>query len=840
MEMTKIDDMLNGENEFFSDYYEFTMIPKNSPIDNKTGVTIKGSSDEFVKAHKIIKSMTDKKGNRLTINGVDIAIMDTPKNKPIVIEIKAKNELSGKANLKFYEANKKGISTVMITKVSGSEFSHAKILAVKVIKYLIDDIVVGKLNANDIERLKKSINLNSKVSGCVVCGYSSQSLKDLQIHMSKVHKDGFTCTKCDKVYNEMNELKSHQVETHNEKSSSPESKRRKIDSEMAEVGVEENIERMDIDETNVALVTKLKEIPKKFDEIFKAGGIDRADYMIYEVKGDGACGANCVAAHFHKDQNLGPNVMTNVNRYLVKHWSFFSDYFTFPAEFMAGMAKFKVNNQDEFKQFLASERAKKMWIDHHGWQVVANIYQVSIHILTSRAVGELLEETEERWTHLEPDERLVEFSFVPKGLPDIWVIHKDEFHFDLLVPKDKEVINESKMMELKEALNKIVLEEDAPQVMEDQESMAAIAKELSKVKKEVQDLKEACNKTEKKAIESLKLEIKSLKSDFQKCMAALGQETKARIEAEAIVKVLKETIEAGKDLKLINNTEEMDIDEHVEVVEVEKVEIVKEKEENRDNKKKELKMYCVTCGLIFNSNENLKKHKNSQHQFTCRDCNLVFKSNSDLLNHCETHSLQNLYKCNKCERQFSLEEELKHHEKEHINLQTANRLSDTDSSKASKQNVDRQTSIEYYNCSKCDRKYKTMTELRRHDWRCHRNIECTICGDLLNSRQDITVHRQEKHRMFRKLICKFYPDCLDGDECLYQHGSKDDNSETFGCPKGEGCLDQSCSFSEKEHRNMSRPLCRFQGRCTREGCPFKHKVKPSAFLDKKMPITVNS
>ena len=40
MEMTKIDDMLNGENEFFSDYYEFTMIPKNSPIDNKTGVTI--------------------------------------------------------------------------------------------------------------------------------------------------------------------------------------------------------------------------------------------------------------------------------------------------------------------------------------------------------------------------------------------------------------------------------------------------------------------------------------------------------------------------------------------------------------------------------------------------------------------------------------------------------------------------------------------------------------------------------------------------------------------------------------------------------------------------------
>ena len=65
------------------------------------------------------------------------------------------------------------------------------------------------------------------------------------------------------------------------------------------------------------------------------------------------------------------------------------------------------------------------------------LVQISIHILTTGISG--MEEPKARWTHIEPDTRLSAFSEVHKGLPDMWLIHEDETHFDLLIHKDSDL-----------------------------------------------------------------------------------------------------------------------------------------------------------------------------------------------------------------------------------------------------------------------------------------------------------------------------------------------------------------------------------------------------------------
>ena len=100
-------------------------------------------------------------------------------------------------------------------------------------------------------------------------------------------------------------------------------------------------------------------------------------------------------------------------------------------------------------------------------------------------------------------------------------------------------------------------------------------------------------------------------------------------------------------------------------------------------------------------------------------------------------------------------------------------------------------------CNKCDEIYSDMSKLRRHDWRTHRNIECNICGKNLKSRQEIGEHRKTEHKMDKKIKCKFYPDCIDGNECFFIHGAElaeNVQKRSKYCPSGETRRNQSCEY----------------------------------------------
>ena len=123
------DDLSDGINDF----YEFVMVPEVNLYENKTGVTFKGDSQEYLEAHKKIAKLLNKKGAKMCVNDRKIRILDNPKNKPIKVEIQPVKGPIGKANVKIYDVNRKGVATIMVQKVSGGELVHMRTIAFKVL-----------------------------------------------------------------------------------------------------------------------------------------------------------------------------------------------------------------------------------------------------------------------------------------------------------------------------------------------------------------------------------------------------------------------------------------------------------------------------------------------------------------------------------------------------------------------------------------------------------------------------------------------------------------------------------------------------------------------------------
>ena len=218
-------------------------------------------------------------------------------------------------------------------------------------------------------------------------------------------------------------------------------------------------------------------------------------------------------------------------------------------------------------------------------------------------------------------------------------------------------------------------------------------------------------------------------------------------------------------------------------------------------------MECKHCNGIFVNESDIKEHLAEYHEklkFLCAKCDKIFANEQGLLRHQDLHKVERNCVCAKCDEAFHDNKQLLEHEQGHGDLE--------------------------YKCEKCDKTYNEMRKLRRHDWRSHRSIECTICSEILDSRMEIADHGQNTHKMFRKMPCRYYPDCYDGDECLFYHNMDMETSEIKGgCPNGEYCSDQECTFNEKEHNKLQQ-LCKFQEKCYKTSCPYKHNSFRKSFL----------
>ena len=200
-----------------SEDYEWVLIPHCNPDDKKNGITFKGDTPEYLRARNMIFDLFNKKGRILTINNRKLQILDNVKNQ-FKVEVKPPKGQSGKINIKIYPANKSGIATFMITKTKDSELVHVKTLAFKVIKYLIDGIIDGELNENDVNnfKLEQDEDLEKRKLMCHLCGKSFKMKNGINIHMEKVHEimTNIDCDMCEKRFYTESELEVHTEQEH--------------------------------------------------------------------------------------------------------------------------------------------------------------------------------------------------------------------------------------------------------------------------------------------------------------------------------------------------------------------------------------------------------------------------------------------------------------------------------------------------------------------------------------------------------------------------------------------------------------------------------------------------
>ena len=937
--------------------YEWILTPNNAPDDKKTGISIKGSDTKYINANRKIADIFKKKGEQFSLNGIELTVSDTQKNKPVSIQIKPKGGLSGRVNLKMYGINNRGGATIIITKVSGGDFIHVKTLAFKVIKYLLDRIIAGNITEEEIVSFKKKSGNKAeeaeeaKENICDSCENVFPTEHGLKVHRTRIHPIDMklNCERCEKRFTTRNDLDKHQ--TVHENISSPESKKIRVDETVKESNIEkkyreievqvnekdfdldadkDNVEEMDIDlkeekendlekRMDEKVLLKQKEIEEteekqkeirrkeqklkeeeekkrkrqmsvekkkkkkkakkekskegnidfrndklrvldiKYTQLFKEVGLDIRNYFLYKVKADGACGSNCTALHCHHDEKLGPYVRRNINNYIVDLWPYFQTSILFPHKQYAGSEEIPFQTESEYLKFLKDDkRSGWLWMDHGDLQAVSNSYQINIHILTSNVAG--MEEPKARWTHLTPDARLKSFCKIPAGLPDMWLFHVDDHHFDLIVEKDSMLATNGSIGDMveDEEVDSIKETDLGPgymgwQIDEKEEELGTthnyddlqsaynvLKKDYEQLKKEVDELK---NNSE--LGKNLSREIKSLKDEYKECVDALRKETHNRTKAETMTKVLKDVIQSKEEIednktKESKNVEDMEIDEgwlkqqkrkNISISNIKRKSLKCEKCDMSFKDKKELQNHllvhsskdgnhvCGKCSKSFEDRVQLNIHSKT-HNVTdihsCEKCGKSFLDQDNLLNHLETHGQDTPYKCEQCEKSFGTIDEKNKHEKIHS----------------------RQTAFSEVKCNKCDKVYSNMSKLRRHDWRSHRQIECNICGVTLESRQEISSHRELVHQMFRKIKCRFYPDCFDEEECFFVHeevsnfqSEYQNTKQSRYCLKGENCDNQSCEYDETKHKKIKDVLCRFQSKCNRSECMFKHVMEKASFLE---------
>ena len=381
----------------------------------------------------------------------------------------------------------------------------------------------------------------------------------------------------------------------------------------------------------------------------------------------------------------------------------------------------------------------------------------------------------------------------------------------------------------------------------------------------------------KKDMQKIEMKIKIMENEYKECVKALKDETHARTKAEETAKVLKEIVESVKEkgtTKTKDNdpkdVKEMEIDDATGVwIQQQKkrsLKINKEKQPNKTFKcenceeifhnqngiEEHMKTHtlkdghsCQKCKESFKTQEMLEKHKIQEHTEStihmCNECKLTFESKQMLDNHIVEHKEAH-HKCKYCNISFNNVNKLEEHTKSHSKMDdlicekcgiSCNEQDELVNHRRSHVQDKPEAEIK---CNKCEKVYSNMSKLRRHDWRSHRTVKCNICGSSLESREEISNHRKVEHRMSRKTKCRYFPNCIDENECFFVHNENEENQlddrnvKSRYCLKGENCADQSCEYSEVNHLNVKNVMCRFQERCNKPECMFKHMVERASFL----------
>ena len=136
--------VIDSSEEFTRETYPY--IEDGKDDEEADGITFKGKSRKYIGAYNRLREKMVQ-GAEFIVNGIELKIKNTPKNKPMKVEVKSKEGELGKAQIQMYNPGKKG-ATLLVTKSSGEGFDVVKTIADVFIEFCFNvhlkDLIKGE------------------------------------------------------------------------------------------------------------------------------------------------------------------------------------------------------------------------------------------------------------------------------------------------------------------------------------------------------------------------------------------------------------------------------------------------------------------------------------------------------------------------------------------------------------------------------------------------------------------------------------------------------------------------------------------------------------------------
>ena len=152
----------------------------------------------------------------------------------------------------------------------------------------------------------------------------------------------------------------------------------------------------------------------------------------YKTIGDGACFTNAIAVHVSKDEKESKNIKRRINHHIADNFdNFYKFKLPLPYKETVGVGKgskvVELETKEELLDFLRSEESLNVYSNAHDVLAAANLFNTRIHTFTYTG-------DEGIWSEVVPHAEMSSCAeFKEEWIPDIFLYHSMDNHFDLLV-----------------------------------------------------------------------------------------------------------------------------------------------------------------------------------------------------------------------------------------------------------------------------------------------------------------------------------------------------------------------------------------------------------------------
>ena len=582
---------------------------------------------------------------------------------------------------------------------------------------------------------------------------------------------------------------------------------------------------------------------------------------------DGACLTWCTAVHVHNNESEGPNVKSKINNKIADNLD--DNYINeigLPFTETIGVGKERheitLNTAEELKRFLKDPNSgsQNIYSNQAEIKAISNCYQTNIHIFSYNRPG-----CEPEWSTIGPDpERTSEAEFPKGAVPDMYLYHEFDCHYELLV-------DEAKVKKLSKKDTKPINEENT---VEPNLEWITIKRSKLNTPKNNQT-KERNTNEEDEFLSQSQEEGEILHRIFQRNKTQGFQRTSPLAESEKTdnksetnnneCKICKETFNSS----VVLQTHIMNI--HTNLDEIRYVCSVCNKAFTTSmvlqthimsihTNHEGIRNMCTVCNKAFNSSNALKKNIMTIHtnideiKHVCSVCNKAFTTLIVLQKH-----IMNIHTnfegtrdvCTVCNKAFTspivLQTHILNNHSEHE--ESSEMTNDDDSQKTTNGNKDdtiTKSKDEHTLCNVCKLRCSSKKKLETH-MKSHREekrydmsslqdaiqiqsnpapkFNCNKCEEVFKEKNEMRKHIKEKHPSFKP--CKNFSTgkrCDFGPRCDYHHVILAEG--TFIC------WDCGHMFSDKNELMVHRKThgghttCKrfLEGQCDRsqETCWYSH------------------